>query len=151
MVVLSFVIEQVILVRTLYLVRNRNKCMTTIINKSGETIAYLYQNMILDISREKVIGLLLGNCVFGKQTEPAGKFFNDTFRKKNGKIIAKLGVDVSSTFKKSPKDAQLSLQAWQILTRVDNHVCLWIEEKKSWTKQSFIEYLQADKEMVEEE
>lgn len=125
--------------------------MTTIINKSGDTIAYLYQNMILDISREQVIGLLLGNCVFGKQTGPAGKFFNDTFRKKNGKIIAKLGVDVSATFKKSPKDAQLSLQAWQILTRVDNHVCLWIDEKKSWTKQSFIDYLQAEKEMVEEE
>ncbi|MCA6449716.1 MAG: hypothetical protein IM584_01500 [Chitinophagaceae bacterium] len=125
--------------------------MTSIVNKNGETIAYLYQNMILDLTREKVIGLILGNCVFGKQTGPAGKFFNDTFRKKNGKIIAKLGDDVSATFKKSPKDAQLSLQAWQILSKVDNHVCLWIEEKKSWTKQGFIEYLKADKDLVEEE
>ncbi|MES2004988.1 MAG: hypothetical protein V4450_10735 [Bacteroidota bacterium] len=125
--------------------------MTSIVNKAGETIAYLYQNMILDITREEVIGLILGNCVFGKQTGPAGKFFNDTFRKKNGKIIGKLGEDVSSSLKKLPKEAQLSVQAWQILSRVNDHTCIWIDEKKSWTKQSFLEYLTLEKETVEEE
>lgn len=123
--------------------------MTSIVDKSGKTIAYLYQNMVLDITQLTVLGLLLGNCVFGKQVSPVGKFFNDTFRKKNGKIIAKLGEEVSA--KKSPKDAHLSLQAWQILTKVKDHTCIWIEEKKSWTKQGFLEYLSAEKELVEEE
>jgi hypothetical protein len=123
--------------------------MTSIVDKSGNTIAFLYQNMILDTSQQKVIGLLLGNCVFGKQVSPVGKFFNDTFRKKNGKIIAKLGEEITS--KKPPKDAQLSLQAWQILTKVRDHVCIWIEEKKTWTKQNFLEHLAAEKELVEEE
>jgi len=126
-----------------------NAPMTSIVDKSGKTIAYLYQNMILDTTQQVVIGLLLGNCVFGKQRSPVGKFFNDTFRKKNGKIIAKLGDEVS--LKKSPKDAHLSLQAWQILSKVNDHVCMWIEEKKSWTKQDFMEYLNAEKDSVEED
>lgn len=123
--------------------------MISIVDKSGNTIAFLYQNMILDTSQQKVIGLLLGNCVFGKQVSPVGKFFNDTFRKKNGKIIAKLGEEITS--KKPPKDAHLSLQAWQILTKVKDHVCIWIDEKKTWTKQSFLEHLATEKELVEEE
>ncbi len=123
--------------------------MTTIVDKSGNTIAYHYQNMILDCSQQEVIGLILGNCVFGKQSSPVGKFFNDTFRKKNGKIIAKLGEEI--TAKKSPKDANLSLQAWKMLSIVKDHVCLWIDEKKSWTKQDFMEYLKAEKELVEDE
>lgn len=123
--------------------------MISILDKSGNTIAFLYQNMILDTSQQKVIGLLLGNCVFGKQVSPVGKFFNDTFRKKNGKIIARLGEEITS--KKPPKDAHLSLQAWQILTKVKDHVCIWIDEKKSWTKQNFLEHLAAEKELVEEE
>lgn len=123
--------------------------MTSITDKSGNTIAYLYQNMILDITQQEVIGLLLGNCLFGKQPAPVGKFFNDTFRKKNGKIIARLGEDV--ILKKTPKDAHLSLQAWQLLSKVNDHVCIWINEKKSWTKQSFIEFLSVEKEIAEED
>ncbi len=123
--------------------------MTSIVDKSGKTVAYLYQNMILDTTQHTVLGLLLGNCVFGRQPSPVGKFFNDIFRKKNGKIIAKLGEEVNA--KKPPKDAHLSLQAWQILTKVKDHTCIWIVEKKSWTKQGFLEHLEAEKELVEEE
>lgn len=125
--------------------------MVSIVDKSGNRIAYLYKNMILDPERKEVIGLVLGNCVFGKQTGPAGKFFNETFRKKNGKIIARLGEEVPTSVKNQLEDAQLSLQAWQILSHLDNHVCTWIEEKKSWTKQSFLEYLSTAREPVEEE
>ncbi len=120
--------------------------MTSIVDKSGQTIAYLYQNIILDIKQERVMGLILGNCVFGRQQSPVGKFFNDTFRKKNGKIIAKLGEEISS--KRLAKEKQFSLEAWQILTKVKDHVCIWIDEKKSWTKQDFIEYLSEEKELA---
>ena len=123
--------------------------MTSIVDKSGQTIAYLYQNIILDINKEKVIGMILGNCVFGKQSAPVGKYFNDTFRKKNGKIIAKLGKEYST--KKMANEAALFLEAWQMLNIVKDHVCMWIDEKKAWTKQGFYEYLVAEKEMVEED
>ena len=123
--------------------------MNSIVNKSGETIAFLLQNMILDISQEKVIGLILGNCVFGSQNIPTGKLFNNTFHKKNGRIIARLGKYVSLGLKKLPEGSNLLLQAWQILKRVNNHDCSWIDEKKSWTKQNFLEYLSVEKELVE--
>ena len=116
--------------------------MTSIVDKSGETIAYLYQNIILDIRQEKVIGLILGNCLFGKKNSPIGKYFNDTFRKKNGKIIAKLGKDTSS--KKPKNEPEIHNQAWQILSRMKDHVCIWIEEKDNWTKDSFLEFITQD-------
>ena len=120
--------------------------MTSIVDKNGTTIAYLHQNIIIDEQQEKVLGIILGNCVFGGDKAPIGKFFNDTFRKKNGKIIAKLGKDISP--KKNPGDTKLTLEAWNLLTKVKEHVCMWIDEKKTWTKQSFLEYLSAEKEMA---
>jgi len=120
--------------------------MTSIIDKNGTTIAYLLHNIIVDEKQEKVLGIILGNCVFGGDKAPIGKFFNDTFRKKNGKIIAKLGKEVSS--KKNPPSAKYTMEAWQLLTKVKDHVCLWIDEKKTWTKQSFLEYLSAEKEIA---
>lgn len=120
--------------------------MTSIIDKNGSTIAYLLHNIIVDEKQEKVLGIILGNCVFGGDKAPIGKFFNDTFRKKNGKIIAKLGKEIAS--KKNPPNAKFTLEAWQLLTKVKDHVCMWIEEKKSWTKQSFLEYLSVEKEIA---
>jgi hypothetical protein len=38
-----------------------------------------------------------------------------------------------------------------MLNKVKDHVCMWIDEKKAWTKQGFYEYLVAEKEMVEED
>jgi hypothetical protein len=35
--------------------------MNSIVNKEGETIAYLYQNAIIDLKKEKVLGVILGN------------------------------------------------------------------------------------------
>ena len=116
--------------------------MTTIVDKSGKTVAFLYQNIILDLNQEKVVGLILGNCVFGQQQAPAGKFFKDTFRKKNGKIIAKLGKDNSSQKPKNEK--QLLLSAWQLLSQMKDHVCMWIDEKDTWTKEEFLEYLSVE-------
>ena len=116
--------------------------MTSIVDKSGETVAYMHQNIILDKNQEEVIGMVLGNCVFGKKQAPAGKFFNDTFRKKNGKIIAKLGKDASS--KKPKNEAKIMTDAWQLLSSMKDHVCIWIDEKDSWTKETFLEYLLED-------
>ncbi len=61
--------------------------MNTIVNKEGKVIAYLYQNVILDIEKKKVLGVLLGNCFFGKSKAPLGKFFKEAFRKKMVKLL----------------------------------------------------------------
>lgn len=114
--------------------------MTTIVNDKGETVAYLYLTIILDVSQSKVLGLILGNCVFGQHTAPIGKFFKDTFRKQNGKIVAKLGKEV---FPQKPADEKKVLtDAWQMLSNVKEHVCVWVEEKNEWSQENFLQFLE---------
>lgn len=114
--------------------------MTTIVNDKGETVAYLYLTIILDLNQSKVLGLILGNCVFGQHTAPIGKFFKDTFRKQNGKIVAKLGKEVFP--KKPSNEKQVLADAWTMLSNVREHVCMWVEENEKWTQESFAGFLE---------
>jgi hypothetical protein len=105
--------------------------MNSIVNKDGETIAYLYQNAIIDVKKEKLLGVVLGNCIFGKSKSPVGKFFNDKFRKKNGKIVAQLGKKYSrDNFPEN--DHHLILEAWKSLSQINDHICMWVDDKKDW-------------------
>jgi hypothetical protein len=115
--------------------------MNSIVNKDGETIAYLYQNAIIDVKKEKVLGVVLGNCIFGKSKAPLGKFFNDKFRKKNGKIVAQLGKKYSrDNFPEN--DHHLILEAWKSLSQISDHICLWVDDKKDWaTNKDFLTIL----------
>jgi len=114
--------------------------MNTIVNKEGEVIAYLYQNVILDLEKKKVLGVLLGNCFFGKSKAPLGKFFKEAFRKKNGKIIGKLGEKLNHD-NNIKNDIEIIKTAWSSLLEIKDHVCIFIEEKKEWTKKDFVELL----------
>jgi hypothetical protein len=113
--------------------------MLPVYDQSGETIAYVYQNIIVDTERQEVLGLILGNCVYGREESPAGKLFRNTFRKPNGKMVARLGDEISLVT--PPDEAAVLRQAWQILSRMREHTCIWIEEKDSWSPQSFYAYL----------
>lgn len=114
--------------------------MTTIVNDKDETVAYLYQTIILDISQTKVLGLILGNCVFGQHTAPVGKFFKDTFWKQNGKIVAKLGSEIFPC--KLANERQILADAWLMLSNVKEHVCMWVEEKEKWSQESLVSFLE---------
>ena len=54
--------------------------MTPILDQHGLTVAYLHLNIILNTEQDRVLGLVLGNCVYGATDSPVGKFFKDTFR-----------------------------------------------------------------------
>lgn len=114
--------------------------MNSIINKDGEIIAYLYHNVIIDTKKEKILGLVLGNCFFGKTKEPLGKYFKGAFRKKNGKIVAELGKRYSKA--DFPENGfQIINEAWNSLLDIKDHICIWIDEKNEWTKKDFVELL----------
>ncbi len=122
--------------------------MFSIVNRSGETIAYLYQNMILNPERDTVIGLVLGNCFFGRDVAPAGKFFRDTFRKTDGEILAKIGEEIRGVLHAPVNTDRLLREAWRMLAAVHDHVCVWVEEKREWGVEDFQEYLLAGEEEV---
>lgn len=113
--------------------------MTPILDQHGMTVAYLHLNIILNTEQDRVLGLVLGNCVFGAADSPVGKFFKDTFRNMRGEIVAELA---STTSPLRPSNEPLILQqAWQKLTGVKNHLCTWIEEKKHWSGDEFASFL----------
>ncbi len=114
--------------------------MNSIVDKDGEIVAYLFQNVIIDTKKEKVLGVILGNCFFGKSKEPLGKFFQNKFYKKSGKIVAKLGEKYSKD-EFPENDFHIINEAWKSLLEIKDHICIWIEPKKDWGKKNFVELL----------
>jgi hypothetical protein len=115
--------------------------MTSINDKRGTTVAYLHNNIIVDVNSENVVGVVLGNCVFGDAEQPIGKYFNNTFRDINGKVIGVTG-GVKKTGIKINELIMLE-GAWKILNKVKEHVCGWIKEVEEWADITFSEFLHA--------
>ncbi len=119
--------------------------MNCITDSEKNVVAYLHNMMIIDLQQEKVIGLVLGNCVFGLQKEPVGKLFNNVFRHLNGEIISLLKEEKVNSHPTKLKEKAFIMEAWFILNNVQNHTCIWIEEKKKWHKKGLLFFLQQDK------
>lgn len=115
--------------------------MTPVTDKQGNTVAYLYNNIVLDTTLQKVLGVILGNCIFGGKSSPLGKFFNNVFRSRNGKVVAQ----VQNIQRPEPAINKLKIQegAWKIIDRVKEHVCGIIPEVEEWSDTSLPEFLQA--------
>ena len=52
--------------------------MYLIQDQKKETIAYIENMMILDTNHEHVIGILIGDCFFGRNKKVVGKIINQT-------------------------------------------------------------------------
>ena len=58
--------------------------MYKILNQEKETVAYIQNMMILNKKREKVIGLVIGDCFFGNDTKVIGKIIDQKVYLLNG-------------------------------------------------------------------
>ncbi len=113
--------------------------MYKIINQEEETVAYIQNMMILNKKREKVIGLLIGDCFFGNDNKVIGKIIDQTAYLLNGEIIGKIEMDKD---KKDPAPKKgLMLEAWDILSNIKSHTSDWITISKKWSKKSLQEVL----------
>ena len=113
--------------------------MYIIVDQEGKKIAHINNMIILDADREKVLGILIGDCFFGKSPKVIGKIFNSTAYLVNGEIVGK--VERNKELKSSSiKKAQL-LEAWDILSNIKEHTSEWIKETKKWSKKSIFEHL----------
>jgi hypothetical protein len=113
--------------------------MYIILNQEGEKIAYINNMIILDETKENVLGILIGDCFFGKSTKVIGKIFNSTAYLVNGEIVGK--VERNKEPKLSSVKKSHLLEAWDILTNVKEHTCEWIKESKKWSKKSLVHHL----------
>jgi len=116
--------------------------MTPVTDQFGNTVAYLYKKMLIDPTCKKVLGLIVGNCVFGNKSEPVGKFFNNTIRDIQGRITGKL---VPEDYYSAPvNESDLLSATWRLLMQIKNHVCTWIPEMTTWSDKSLSEVLAVD-------
>ncbi len=113
--------------------------MYIILNQDGKKIAHINNMIILDSTEENVLGILIGDCFFGKSTKVVGKIFNSTAYLVNGEIVGKMERNKEQKIA-GIKKAQL-LEAWDILANTKEHTCEWIKESKKWSKKSLQEHL----------
>jgi hypothetical protein len=113
--------------------------MYKILNQEKETVAYIQNMMILDKKKDKVIGLLIGDCFFGNDNKVIGKIIDQTAYLINGEIVGKVEMNKD---KKDPTPKKgLMLEAWDILCNIKSHTSDWITISKKWSKKSLVEVL----------
>ena len=64
--------------------------MYSILNQDGKKMAHINNMIILDAAQENVLGILIGDCFFGKSPKVVGKIFNSTAYLINGEIVGKI-------------------------------------------------------------
>ena len=113
--------------------------MYKILNQESETVAYIQNMMILNKKREKVIGLVIGDCFFGKKDHVIGKIFKDYAYLLSGEIVASV-VRNPNYISTAPTKEQTAA-AWEILSKINKHTSDWIVEKNKWASISLEESL----------
>lgn len=113
--------------------------MYILLNKEREPIAYIENMMILDVSKQNVIGIIIGDCFFGKKEQVIGKIFNEHAYLVSGEIIAFV-IHNPNYVSTSPTKEQMEA-AWDILAHITKHTSDWIIEKNTWASISLEESL----------
>jgi hypothetical protein len=113
--------------------------MYKIQDQEKETVAYIQNMMILNKKKDKVIGLLIGDCFFGNDNKVIGKIIDQTVYLINGEIVGK--VEMNKDKKDPALKKGLMLEAWAILSNIKTHTSDWITISKKWSKKSFMEVL----------
>ena len=114
--------------------------MYIIKNKSEVVVAVIQNNIVFSVQDQVVIGILIGDCLYGKSFMMAGKIFNSTVYLLNGQIAGRVEVGQSHKIKVIKKEHMVD--AWAILSGVKEHTSQWIIEKKAWAAKELCEYLQ---------
>ena len=113
--------------------------MYLIQDQKKETIAFIENMMILDTNHEHVIGILIGDCYFGRNKKVVGKIINQTVYLLNGEIVGK--VELNQMYKSANIKKSLMVQAWDFLMNINEQTAAWIEITKKWSKTPFLSHL----------
>lgn len=102
-------------------------------------MALIQNNIVFSFQDQSVIGILIGDCLYGKSYKMIGKIFNSTVYLLNGQIAGK--VEVNQAFKVKVIKKEHMVDAWSILGGVKEHTSQWITEKKTWSAKEIQEHL----------
>ena len=95
-----------------------------------QAVAILYQNILLDIYGTRILGIMLGHCVFDESGTVRAKYFRHTLFNLDGRMLAKES-GIEQHVKVDPYAVMTS--AWEVLRGVRNHQCPIIEPLNEWS------------------
>lgn len=107
--------------------------------KNGSQPICLYHNCLLIPQSSEVMGLVLGNCVYGKTGVLKGKIINHSLYNTGGEKIAV--ENLPGTFDIKFNHHKLSEGRWAILQAIKDHNSPWVEPKEKWAETDLLEYL----------
>ena len=113
--------------------------MYILLNNQKEPIAFIENMMILNATKQSVIGIIIGDCFFGKKDHVIGKIFNDHAYLVTGEIIG--SVTRNQNYVSTAPTKEQVAAAWDILAGISKHTSDWITEKNKWASISFKESL----------
>ena len=113
--------------------------MYIVLDSQNAPVALLENMMILDYNDKTVIGIIIGDCFFGKKNHVIGKIFKEQAYLVSGEIIGKVKLN-DNYVTKAPTKEQVAA-AWDILSGISKHTSDWITETNKWASISFKESL----------
>lgn len=114
--------------------------MHALYNHSGELIAYQYQNALVHPENMKVLGLVLGNCVFNQEAKVLGKLFQQKVYNLSGEILASKD-ETPLPVPESLDTTGVIGEAWKIVVQIKDHSCAWVHARTAWAGSSLGELL----------
>lgn len=114
--------------------------MQALYNHAGELVAFQYQHMLIHPDSAAVLGLVLGNCVFGHQATILGKLFGKHVYNLAGEVLASR-ADAPMPLPPRFNTTGNILAAWQILVNIKDHSCPWVTTQNNWSRFSLGELL----------
>ena len=113
--------------------------MYIVLDSQNAPVALLENMMILDYNNKTVIGIIIGDCFFGKKNHVIGKIFKEQAYLVSGEIIA--NVKLNDNYVTSAPSKEQVAAAWDILSGISKHTSDWITETNKWASISFKESL----------
>jgi hypothetical protein len=114
--------------------------MTFIYDKKNEVVGYLFNQLIISVNDNRLIGIILGHCVYGLQAKLIGIYFKE-------KIIDTTGETFAALKTVPPPDRLLFnkerfiAEGWVMISKIKEHFSPFVEEKLVWSKNSFLDIL----------
>ena len=115
--------------------------MTSVHDNKNNVVAYLDNQLIISAADKKLIGVILGHCVYGAQAKLIGIYFKGKIINIKGEIIATLKITAANPL--SLNKHHFIAEGWTIIKKIKEHFCSFIEEKPVWSEDSLTETLLA--------
>lgn len=113
--------------------------MILLTNRNNATVAVIHNNIIA-LPNGRVIGILLGHCVFGSEGNVLAKYFKHTLFTLDGKKIA---LENGAADKANVDTQQLVQQAWELIMKIRDHTCPIISPTDTWSDKTVEEHFKA--------